>query len=203
MHLWTPGGRHADRLDLLAHLFFLFHLPPFRCSYGPLAGGTLTDKYFGPGQQPGDNARHVKVRAGFAAATARPAGSKQLACARWRMRWVPGACLAPTLPAGRCQRAALPPHPPTRPPTATNAHPPAVAGLPAALPRRALHGGGSQVLRTCAEQGPDPGAAGAGLVQEPLVRALAGGAGAGAGQGAEVVVASACGTGMRPPCLAI
>ena len=28
--------------------------------YGPLAGGTLTDKYFGGGQ-PGPNARHVKV----------------------------------------------------------------------------------------------------------------------------------------------
>lgn len=31
--------------------------------YGPLAGGTLTDKYFGDGQ-PGPNARHVKVRLG-------------------------------------------------------------------------------------------------------------------------------------------
>lgn len=29
--------------------------------YGPLAGGTLTDKYFGGGE-PGENARHVKVR---------------------------------------------------------------------------------------------------------------------------------------------
>lgn len=31
--------------------------------YGPLAGGTLTDKYFGDGE-PGPNARHVKVRRG-------------------------------------------------------------------------------------------------------------------------------------------
>lgn len=137
--------------------------PPRPRRYGPLAGGTLTDKYFAPGQQPGENARHVKVRS-CALAPSRP---QFTGCGRVCVRVCFGTCppssAAPhTLPSHR-RRPAL---------SLCRPSPPAVPRVPGAVSRRPLHGGGRQVSRAGRLQGPEPGGAGAGLVQVPLVRGL-------------------------------